>query len=123
MWFAYRDEHARRYDGVEPKRNQEVNRCLKQLRQKLGPDDALLAIGAFFTSRNAYYLQRGHNPTCLVTDAQKLLTEALTGKAVTAAGARRVDRQADKHGQYADLVAWAQEEDRLEAEKKRQLNG
>lgn len=61
---------------------------------KVVPADEFPAVvGAFIRSKEQYVVSRGHNLKLLMADAQKYLTQARTGKSMTVARARQMDRQ------------------------------
>lgn len=61
---------------------------------KVVPSDEFPAvIGAFLRSREQYVVARGHSLKVLAADPQKYITQARTGKSMTAARARQMDRQ------------------------------
>jgi len=91
-WNAYALAYEDRY-GAPPVRNAKVNGQLAQLVKRLGGQEAP-AVAAFFVRQcnSAYYCQRMHSVDCLLADAEKLRTEWITGRQMTAAKAREADR-------------------------------
>ncbi|KAA3633842.1 MAG: hypothetical protein DWQ08_01335 [Proteobacteria bacterium] len=90
VWQAYRDAYRDRY-GVEPIRDARTNKQLCLFVDRVGHNDAPGIASFFLTHNHQYYLQRGHDVSLLVQDAQKLRTEWLTGNRITAKGARTRD--------------------------------
>lgn len=109
-WTAYANAYFARY-GSEPVRNGKGNKLACDLVKRLGAEEAPL-VAAFFLGHNGeYYLRRGHDFGALVHDAEKLRTEWATGRTMTAAKARDVDRR--------QTVVDAVEEAKLEMARRR----
>lgn len=90
VWAAYSEAYLSRY-GAEPVRNAKVNTQVAQLVKNLGTDAA--AVAAFFVwHSDAFYVRKGHDIGCAVTDSGKLRTEWVTGNRITAAKAREADQ-------------------------------
>lgn len=108
-WVAYAAAYRSRY-GRNPTRNKRINSQLKFFCERIPREDWVAVINHYVRSQNARYVAAGHVVGPMLADAEKLHTEALTGRNGTVTGARRVDREADRSDQYADMFA------RLEAE-------
>jgi hypothetical protein len=89
-WNAYANAYRGRY-GVVPERNATGNSLLCQLVDKLGQEKAPGVAAFYLTHPGSYYTLSGHSLTLLVRDAQKLLTESLTGQTITTTQARQAD--------------------------------
>lgn len=93
VWTAYSEAYRQRY-GVEPTRNARVNGQLAMFVSYVGAEDAPHIAASYVRSRNSHYAQRGHSVGVMVTDAEKLRTEWLNGRQMTATTARHEDRTA-----------------------------
>lgn len=92
-WHAYATAYAERY-GANPVWNASVAGGIAQLIKRVGAEDAP-AIAAFYVGSNSrWYVEKGHSVPCMLNDAEKLRTEWATGKRVTGARARQIDRTA-----------------------------
>lgn len=115
-WEAYAVEYQERYKA-KPLRNAKANALLVQF-LKLVPGGEAPAIAAYYVqSPNAYYVRRGHPLDCLVSDAQKLRTEAITGRRITSSAAYRVDKTADRGDQYGEMLGRLAAKDAAESGK------
>ena len=113
IWTAYTVAYQRRY-GLPPVRNAKINAQIKQLAARLPAEDAVATVTHYVGSQNARYVAAGHSVGCLLQDAEKLCTEALTGRQSTAHAAREADGRAGRWQEHAEVIA------RLEAEEKAQ---
>lgn len=101
-WDAYALAYERRY-GEPPVRNAAVNGRLAQLVARLGAEAP--AVAAFYVSTNAaFYVRDMHGVGLLLRDCEKLRTQWATGRTVTEARARQVDRTATVQDAFADLI-------------------
>jgi len=91
VWESYSTAYERRY-GVKPIRNAKTNSLCSRLVGLVGADVAPSVADYYLTSRNAWYIQKGHNLESLVADAGKLHTEWLTGRRITQTKAIEDDR-------------------------------
>ena len=91
VWEAYAAAYLNRY-GAEPVRNAKVNGQLKNLRDRLGADEAPQVAAFYLTHPNRWYIEKGHSVQCLLNDAEKLRTEWATGRKVTSTSAQQADR-------------------------------
>lgn len=117
-WDAYSQAYEARY-GEPPVRNARVNSQLAQFVKRVPEGEAPAIAAAYLRSQNARYVAAGHSVGCLLADAEKLRTEAVTGRSGTARGAHQADKQAGRAGEYAELFAQLDAED---AEKRRIAN-
>lgn len=101
-WNPYTLAYQRRY-GIPPTRNARVNGQLAQFMRRVPLEDVAAIVTHYVRSQNAFYVASGHSVGCLLKDAEKLRTEALTGRNGTMAGARRQDRTADRGEQYGEM--------------------
>jgi hypothetical protein len=103
VWDAYSDAYLRRY-SVAPTRNAKTNALCKQLVDRLGADEAPSVAEYYLTSRNAFYVARGHSLVNLVADAEKLRTEWATGRQITQSAARESDRLAETANSWQAMI-------------------
>jgi uncharacterized protein YdaU (DUF1376 family) len=91
-WEAYSQAYQQRY-RTPPVRNASVNAMLCQFVKKLGNEAPQVA--AFYLTHNSgYYVGRGHSVRAMLSDAEKLHTEWVTGRKVTQTQARQADQTA-----------------------------
>lgn len=114
-WRAYATQYRERY-GDEPTWNARVAGQLAHFVQRVPADEAPEIAAAYVRSQNARYVAAGHSVGCLLQDAEKLRTEARTGRQGTVKAARDVDGQAAKVDRYEALFAKARALDEAEAE-------
>ena len=92
-WKAYSLAYRNRY-GVDPTRNATVNGQMAQFITRVPLAEAP-AIAQFYVGHNdAYYVKQAHSVGLLLANAEKLRTEWQTGRVVTGARARQVERTA-----------------------------
>lgn len=103
-WDAYSAAYDARY-RVEPVRNARVNGQIAQFVKRVPADEAPFIAAAYVRSQNARYVAAGHSVGCLLQDAEKLRTEALTGRGGTLSAARKTDHTAARADEYADMFA------------------
>lgn len=90
VWEAYSAAYETRYK-VKPVRNAKTNTMCKQLAQRLGVDDASKTASFYVGHGNQWYVTKGHSLQCLLGDCEKIRTEMITGKRITATSARDED--------------------------------
>ena len=113
-WDSYKTAYEGRY-GVIPIRNASCNSLLCQLVDKLGQDKAPAVVAYYLTHPSSFYLTAGHSLTLLVRDAQKLLTESVTGQTITTTQARQDDGRAARGQMWQRLI------DKEQSKKKEDL--
>ena len=91
MWEAYAAAYLNRY-GVDPKKNSRVNGQLKELVNRLGPEEAPQVAAFYLTHNNHWYVKQSHTVGCLLNDAEGLRTQWATGRKVTSTAALQKDR-------------------------------
>lgn len=101
VWLAYSAGYRKVY-GAEPVRNAKVNGQITQLLKRLPESDAAEVAAFYLTHRASRYSQVGHSVGMLLFDAEKLHTEWMTGRKVTATEARQVDKT------QANVDGWMQ---------------
>lgn len=102
VWEAYSSAYEKRY-GTLPVRNSKANSLCKRLVELIGADSAPEVAAYYLTSRNAWYVQRGHNLESLVADAGKIHTEWKTGNRITQTRAREDDRLQETGDMWARI--------------------
>lgn len=103
-WAAYSTAYLNRH-GTEPVRNKTVNGQVKAFVQRLGFEESPHVAAFFVQSNSAFYVQRMHSFGNLLADAEKLRTEWVTGKTMTATRARQTDRQQANMGVVEEALA------------------
>ena len=111
IWDAYRERYFARY-GVEPVSNAKVRGQILQFSKRVPVDEAPDIARSYVSSNNARYVASGHSIGCLLQDAEKLRTEAITGRQGTAYDARAQDKR-DGRGQRINALI-----QRIDAEDK-----
>lgn len=102
-WNAYRAAYHDRY-GVDPVRNAKTNALLAQLVARVGALDAAPVAAYFVKHPLAFYVQRGHAVDLLLRDCEKLRTEWITKRQVTATQAQQDDRTATTGNAAKELI-------------------
>ena len=88
---AFCEAYLQRYGG-EFRRSAKSMGQFRLLMNRIGAEDAS-AVAAFYVGSNhRWYVERGHNPDCLLKDAEKLHTEWRTGRRTSASEAQLMDR-------------------------------
>jgi hypothetical protein len=113
-WNAYTVAYQRRY-GVAPVRNAKVNGQLTHLARRIPIADLVATVEHYVRSQNARYLAAGHSVGCLLQDAEKLCTEARTGRMGTAHAARAEDKREGRAQEYEEVFERLRREDEAEA--------
>lgn len=90
-WKSYSDAYFVRY-GAEPVRNSTVNSQVKSFVKRIGFVESPHVAAFFVQSNTAFYVQLGHQFGNLLKDAEKLRTEWVTGRSMTATRARQIDQ-------------------------------
>lgn len=103
-WDAYSQSYLKRY-GVEPRRSSKISTSLVRMVEHIGVDSAPLVAAYYPTSNYQFYVARGHPIELMVADAQKLLTEAQTGKRATATQAKQLDRKENNANVANEVIA------------------
>lgn len=104
VWNAYSTAYFNRY-GTEPVRNAKVNGILGQLIKRLGKEEAP-HVAAFFVSHNKkYYIEKTHDVSVLLADAEGLRTQWATGRVITARRAAEIDDTATNASAVNEAIA------------------
>lgn len=90
-WDTYALEYQKRY-MVAPVRNAMTNRACTNLVDRLGAEEAPLVVRHYVWHNDFFYTKNGHPLHLCVKDAEKLRTEWKTGRKVTTATARQLER-------------------------------
>ena len=109
-WEAYSSGYARRY-GREPVRNAKTNTLCCRLVDLLGANKAPVAARYYLNVNSQPYSGAGHCLELLIRDAQKILTEAETGRRVTQHQARESDRLQATGDDWREIKAMHKEKD------------
>lgn len=89
-WDAYTIAYLERY-GVEPVRNAKVNAQIAQLVQRLGADEAPQVAMFYVTINDSFFIRASHELGLLVSRAEGIRTQWLTGRQVNAVTARQME--------------------------------
>jgi hypothetical protein len=89
-WDAYTIAYLERY-GVEPVRNAKVNGQIAQLVQRLGADEAPQVAMFYVTINDSFFIRASHEFGLLVSRAEGIRTQWITGRQVNAVTARQVE--------------------------------
>lgn len=89
-WDAYTIAYLERY-GVEPVRNAKVNAQVAQLVQRLGADEAPQVAMFYVTINDSFFIRSSHELGLLVSRAEGIRTQWLTGRQVNAVTARQME--------------------------------
>lgn len=90
-WVAYTAAYKLRY-GVEPVRNATVNSKMAQFVERIGVEESPLVAAFFVQHDSVWYVQKQHSVGILLSEAEPLRTQWVTGKKVTVTDARQRDR-------------------------------
>lgn len=102
-WNAYSNAYAQRH-GATPVRNSKTDMQLAKFIESIGADDAPAIAAHFLQTNNSYYITRYHDLALLVADCQKIRTEWLTGRQMTAAEARQADATQNRLSVYNEVA-------------------
>ena len=89
-WDAYTIAYLERY-GVEPVRNAKVNGQVAQLVQRLGAEEAPQVAMFYVTINDSFFIRNSHELGLLVSRAEGIRTQWLTGRQVNAVTARQME--------------------------------
>jgi hypothetical protein len=82
-WEFYENAYLSRY-GVNPVRNAKINGQIRQFVERLGAVEAPLVARFYLSHNSAKYVSNAHPVGFMLLDAEKLRTEWLRGKQITA---------------------------------------
>lgn len=89
-WQAYADAYVARY-GVEPVRNAKVNGQIAQLVARLGAEEAPQVAAYFVTINDQFFLRSLHDLGLLLSRAEAIRTQWVTGRQITSTTARQLE--------------------------------
>ncbi|MGA7177981.1 MAG: hypothetical protein WBX11_00140 [Thiobacillaceae bacterium] len=103
IWRAYSEAYRMRY-GIPPIRNAKSHAQVRQLAQRIGVDESP-GLAAWFVSHDGnWYVRQGHQIGSLLADCEKLRTEWVTGRRMTATRARQLDQTAANVGAVSEAM-------------------
>ena len=105
-WEAYSDAYQRRYQ-VEPLRNARTNGVIAQIVQRLGAEPAPEVLRFYLRHQDSHYVQRQHDLTLALRDAEALHTQWRRGLSVTRADVRASEGEARLEAQLQRIGALA----------------
>lgn len=91
-WDAYTIAYLERY-GVEPVRNAKVNAQVAQLVQRLGANEAPQVAMFYVTINDSFFIRSSHDLGLLVSRAEGIRTQWLTGRQVNSITAQQLERK------------------------------
>ena len=103
-WKSYSDAYWVRYN-IEPVRNQKVNSVIKSFVQRVGQEESPHVAAHYLQNNSSWYIQRGHAVDGLLADAEKLRTEWATGRTMTIARARQIDKTESNRSAVYEAMA------------------
>ena len=103
-WKFYSDAYWNRYH-VEPVRNQKINTQIKNFVQRIGYEESPHVAAHYLQSNSSYYVGRGHAVDGLLSDAEKLRTEWVTGKTMTTTRASQIDKTESNKSAISEAMA------------------
>lgn len=92
VWEAYSSAYQKRY-GALPVRNQKVNTQFVQLVSRLAAEEAPDVARFYLGHNGSEYVRKMHSVGMLLIDCEKLRTEWVTGRKVTATAAKHSDEK------------------------------
>lgn len=113
-WTRYAGAYERRY-GVTPVRNATVNGQLANVVARLGAGEAPAVAEHFVSSNRGLYVSSRHSVSLLVRDCEAIRTEWATGRTMTDAEARSVDRTQTNFNAFAPLLEEARRREQEDA--------
>ncbi len=115
VWLAYEEAYESAYRH-KPVRNTKANSLCKQLATRLGQESACDVVRFFLTHQKRWYVEKCHDLTCCVADAEALHTQMLADHRVTNASAQQADKSQGNMQAFQN-VARKLEAERLERER------
>lgn len=113
-WSAFETAYEGRY-GARPVRNAMVNGQMANFVKRLGQEEAPAVAAWYLSHNNRYYVQVCHSVAAMVKDAEKLRTEWVRRRQVTAAEATQADKTQTNFNAFAPLIDAAREREAREA--------
>ena len=93
VWNAYSTAYFHRY-GTEPVRNAKVNGVIKQFVDRIGANEAPHVADFYVKHNKKYYIEKTHDISVMLSDAEGLRTQWATGRTMTSARASQIDSTA-----------------------------
>jgi hypothetical protein len=113
-WSAYATAYEARY-GTQPVRNATVNGQMANFVKRLGADEAPAVAAWYVSHNNRYYVQVCHSVAAMTKDAEKLRTEWVRRRQVTAAEAQQADKTQTNFNAFAPLIEAAKKREAKES--------
>lgn len=110
-WSAYETAYEMRY-GTKPVRNATVNGQMANFVKRIGQEEGPAVAAWYVSHNNRYYVQMCHSVAAMVKDAEKLRTEWVRRRQITAAEANQVDKTQTNFNAFAPLIEAARERER-----------
>ncbi|MFL9904658.1 hypothetical protein PQR71_42135 [Paraburkholderia fungorum] len=113
-WGAYATAYEARY-STQPVRNATVNGQMANFVKRLGIEEAPAVAAWYVSHNNRYYVQVCHSVAAMTKDAEKLRTEWVRRRQVTAAEAQQADKTQTNFNAFAPLIEAAKQREAREA--------
>ncbi len=115
-WDAYSAAYLRRWHAA-PVRNARVNSQVVQFVKRIGAQESPGVAAFYLGSNRGLYVSAKHPVNLLLRDAEALRTEWATGHHGTETQARQVDQTAATGNVFANLIAEAEEREKIEGKQ------
>lgn len=103
-WQAYANAYFNRY-GIEPLRNAKTNSQIASFVTAVGTDLAPVLARYYVNLNNPFYLQKTHAVGLLLSDAEPIRTQYLTGRQITRKDIQRVEAAQVAQNLMQDVTA------------------
>lgn len=107
MWDSYREAYALRY-GVDPTRNAAVNSKIAAFVKRVPAQEAPAIAAWFVRSNKRWYVDQRHAIGCMLSDAEALRTDWLTGQQRSETEARQADATQSRANAFQHLLGGAE---------------
>ena len=104
---AYSDAYEFRY-GVPPVIDKMANIRIKAFCQSIAANECAAVAQYYLQNNSRFYVEKGHPPTLLATDAAKLRMEWATGRQITSTESIQADKTAARKNVFQPLIKEAQ---------------
>jgi hypothetical protein len=103
-WNAYANAYFNRY-GIEPLRNAQINTQISKFVDVVGIELAPVLARFYINLDTPFYLQKTHPVGLMITDAQAIRTQYLTGRQITRQDIKRVEQSRTSRNAIDELCA------------------
>lgn len=95
IWEAYKSAYEKKY-RVTPVRNAKTNSIISALGKRLGTE-AVQVVEFFVGHPSSFYINKTHDISCCLADAESLRTQMVRGKAITRSDLRRYEQAQERN--------------------------